>query len=131
MTGTKTGNFSGPALLSGRMTAVFTELAPGIRAFTLKNEQLEVTVLPDKGADIYSLVHRGQRGGRPVQVPVGGAASGPVAKSSYDHGTVDRGVPGWLATAPAKRRGRVHRTGCYMGVPWRGSTGAVDVARRQ
>ncbi len=39
------------------MTAV-PELAPGLGALTLKNEEVEVTVLPDKGADIYSLVHR-------------------------------------------------------------------------
>lgn len=41
------------------VTTSFSELAPGVRAFTLTNNQLEVTVLPDKGADIYSLVHRG------------------------------------------------------------------------
>ena len=41
------------------MTTTWTELAPGVRAFTLSNGQLEVTVLPDKGADIYSLVHCG------------------------------------------------------------------------
>jgi Domain of unknown function (DUF4432) len=35
------------------------EIAPGVRALTLENSQIEVTVLPDKGADIYSLVHRG------------------------------------------------------------------------
>jgi Domain of unknown function (DUF4432) len=30
-----------------------------VRALTLSNGQIEVTILPDKGADIYSLVHRG------------------------------------------------------------------------
>src|SRR5581483_6587552 len=35
-----------------------TEIAPGVRGLVLSNHQLEVTVLPDKGADIYSLVHR-------------------------------------------------------------------------
>jgi Domain of unknown function (DUF4432) len=40
------------------MTASLTELVPGLRALTLQNAQIEVTVLPDKGADIYSLVHR-------------------------------------------------------------------------
>jgi hypothetical protein len=34
------------------------ELAPGVRALTLRNAQLEVEVLPDKGADILSIVHR-------------------------------------------------------------------------
>ncbi|HXW78172.1 MAG TPA: hypothetical protein VEJ84_01670, partial [Acidimicrobiales bacterium] len=30
-----------------------------MRSLTLGNSHIEVTVLPDKGADIYSLVHRG------------------------------------------------------------------------
>ncbi len=33
-------------------------LPHGIRAVTLSNPSLSVTVLPDKGADIYSLIHR-------------------------------------------------------------------------
>ena len=37
---------------------MWSELAPGVRALTLGNAQIEVTILPDKGADVYSLVHR-------------------------------------------------------------------------
>ncbi len=59
------------------MTTTFTELAPGIRAFTLKNEHLEVTVLPDKGADIYSLVHRGRGVDVLFKTPWGVRAPGP------------------------------------------------------
>ncbi len=40
------------------MPAALTEIVPGVRALTLQNAQIEVTVLPDKGADIYSMVHR-------------------------------------------------------------------------
>src|SRR5580658_9147951 len=42
---------------SGLM-ALLSEIAPGVHALTLRNAHLEVTVLPDKGADIYALVHR-------------------------------------------------------------------------
>lgn len=40
------------------MAAALNEIVPGVRALTLENAQIKVTVLPDKGADIYSLVHR-------------------------------------------------------------------------
>ena len=40
------------------MTDTLRELVPGVRALTLRNTQLEVEVLPDKGADIHSIVHR-------------------------------------------------------------------------
>src|SRR5258706_14800819 len=35
-----------------------SKLKHGIQAVTLSNPFLEITVLPEKGADIYSLVHR-------------------------------------------------------------------------
>lgn len=38
--------------------AALAEIVPGVRGLVLRNDQLEVTVLVDKGADIYSLVHR-------------------------------------------------------------------------
>jgi galactose mutarotase-like enzyme len=42
------------------MTTQFEELTleHGVRAVRLSNPQISVTILPDKGADIYSLVHR-------------------------------------------------------------------------
>jgi hypothetical protein len=64
------------------MTTTFTELAPGIRAFTLKNEHLEVTVLPDKGADIYSLVHRGRGVDVLFKTPWGVRAPGPWLRAA-------------------------------------------------
>ena len=80
------------------MTADLVELAPGVRAFTLSNEHLEVTVLPDKGADIYSLVHRASGVDVLFKAPWG-VRAGPMAKSVNIDGTLDRGVRGWLATA--------------------------------
>lgn len=40
------------------MTALRRDVAPGVPALVLGNQHIEVTVLADKGADIYSLVHR-------------------------------------------------------------------------
>ena len=34
-----------------------TELAVGVRALIMANEYLRITILPDKGADIYSIVY--------------------------------------------------------------------------
>jgi hypothetical protein len=67
---------------SEAMTSSLTELAPGLRAFTLSNEQLEVTVLPDKGADIYSLVHRHSGVDVLFKSPWGARAPGPWLRAS-------------------------------------------------
>jgi Domain of unknown function (DUF4432) len=64
------------------MTADLVELAPGVRAFTLSNEHLEVTVLPDKGADIYSLVHRASGVDVLFKAPWGVRAPGPWLRAS-------------------------------------------------
>ena len=40
------------------MSGAWCEVAPGVRALELQSDELLVTVLADKGADIYSLVHR-------------------------------------------------------------------------
>lgn len=40
------------------MKPLGSEQVAGARALTLRNAYLEVTVLPDKGADIYTIVHR-------------------------------------------------------------------------
>ncbi len=59
------------------MTALRRPVGPGLTALVLRNEHIEATVLADKGADIYSLVHR--RTGVDVlfKAPWGARAPGP------------------------------------------------------
>jgi len=40
------------------MTVLERQLTPGIRCLTLESEAISVTVLPDKGSDIYSIIDR-------------------------------------------------------------------------
>ena len=64
------------------MTAPFTEVAPGVRALTLRNAQMEVVLLPDKGADIYSVVHRATGVDVLFKSPWGARAPGPWLRAS-------------------------------------------------
>ena len=63
------------------MPAPVRELVPGVRALTIGNAELEVTLLVDKGADIYSIVHR--RSGVDVlfKSPWGLRAAGPWGRA--------------------------------------------------
>ena len=82
-------------------TTSLTELAPGVRAFTLSNSQIEVTVLPDKGADIYSLVHRGTGVDVLFKSPWGVRAPGPWLRAAT---TMERWIEaypgGWQLLLP-------------------------------
>jgi hypothetical protein len=83
------------------MNDAVCELAPGVRAFTLKNEQLEVTVLPDKGADIYSLVHRGSGVDVLFKAPWGARAPGPwLRPSSSMERWIEAYPGGWQLLLP-------------------------------
>jgi len=83
------------------MSDALTEVAAGVRAFTLCNEHLEVTVLPDKGADIYSLVHRASGVDVLFKAPWGTRAPGPWLRPST---TMERWIEaypgGWQLLLP-------------------------------
>src|SRR5262245_45030488 len=46
-----------PAMPSATSSVQTAQLANGIEAVTLANDQIKVTVLANKGADIYELIH--------------------------------------------------------------------------
>jgi Domain of unknown function (DUF4432) len=83
------------------MSEPLTEVAPGVRAFTLRNEEIEVSVLPDKGADIYSLVHRGRGVDVLFKAPWGTRAPGPWLRPSTSMGRWIEAYPGgWQLLLP-------------------------------
>jgi hypothetical protein len=122
------------------VTTSFTELAPGVRAFTLTNSQLEVTVLPDKGADIYSLVHKSTGVDVLFKSPWGVRAPGPWLRAATSMERWIEAYPGgWQVLLPNGGDESTERgvTWGYHGeaalVPWTvldltGSTAQLETA---
>lgn len=83
------------------MTPPLREIAPGLRALDLRNEQVEVTVLPDKGADIYSLVHRASGVDVLWKAPWGARVPGPWPRVATSMGRwLEAYAGGWQLLLP-------------------------------
>lgn len=83
------------------MNPALYELVPGVRAFSLENEELEVVVLPEKGADIYSLVDRATGVDVLFKSPWGVRAPGPWLRAATSRERWIEAYPGgWQLLVP-------------------------------